>query len=108
VSDERRTRRRFLADLLFAGGAVTAASVLGYVATHEAPAATPTPVAPVPPPPQRLAPAGDVAPVRPEGQTIATPPAQSVATPRFDMRAAGAEEPAPRGGFVPETGGRCK
>jgi len=34
MSEDRRTRRRFLADMLFAGGAVTAASVLGYGATH--------------------------------------------------------------------------
>jgi len=46
VSEDRKTRRRFLADMLFAGGALTAASVLGYVATHtagETAAATPTP-----------------------------------------------------------------
>lgn len=102
MSDERRTRRRFLADLLFAGGAVTAASVLGYAATHEAPAATPTPVAP----PPGLAPPGNVAPARPEGQVLAPQP-QAAATPVFDMRAAGAEEPAPPSGGS-ATRGRCK
>jgi len=97
VSDERRTRRRFLADFLFAGGAVTAASVLGYVATHETPAAAPVPVA------APVAPAGDVAPVRPEGQMVAPTPQAQV--PRYDMRAAGAEEPAPRCKGA-ETGGQ--
>ena len=75
---------------------MTAASVLGYVATHEE-VAVPAPVAP------RVQPAGDVAPVRPEGQAIAPP--QAAASPRYDLRAAGGEEP-----YVPgrETRGRCK
>lgn len=34
MSGDRRSRRRFLADMLFVGGAVTAASVLGYVSTR--------------------------------------------------------------------------
>lgn len=68
MSDDRRTRRRFLADMLFAGGAVTAASVLGYVATR-----TETSPAPVPQPAGTQAPACNVE-VVPEGKVAAPNP----------------------------------
>ena len=52
MSDDRRTRRRFLADMLFAGGAVTAASVLGYVTTHTTPEPPPPAIPSFTPTPQ--------------------------------------------------------
>ena len=82
MSGDRRTRRRFLADLLFAGGALTAASALGYVATRDnvpaqppaaldPPAAVETPCAlgtPGNPPPTKNEPClGENCEVRPSG-----------------------------------------
>lgn len=69
MSEDRKTRRRFLADLLFAGGAVTAASVLGYAATHTgAPAAagTPTPAVPAETPAAPVTPAAQETPICPD------------------------------------------
>jgi len=80
VSEDRKTRRRFLADLLFAGGALTAASVLGYTATHTgaqtAAAGTPTPAALETP------------------AAVETPIAPSTCAPNLDLQPAGAM-PAP-------------
>jgi len=84
MSDDKRTRRRFLADMLFAGGAVTAASVLGYVATHTKPTpqhpvgamvpATPAPSpALAPTPVQEMLPDGDMVAPRKQTSTMCTP-----------------------------------
>lgn len=43
MSDDKIKRRRFLADLLFAGGAVTAAALLAQAGSAEKKPATPSP-----------------------------------------------------------------
>lgn len=106
MSGDRRSRRRFLADVLFAGGALTAASMLGYVATHEAAAPVPTPAPVAQPVVPELQPPGDMVAPRP----------QAVASPRLDVRPAGGEEPyVLPGRQTPapahcqlETNGKCK
>lgn len=99
MSGDKKTRRRFLADMLFAGGAVTAASVLGYLATHTKPVpeqhpvgamvpATPPPTPAIAPTPlSELQPDGDVAYPRPEKQKCETRPDA--------LRPAGAPPPPP-------------
>jgi len=83
VSD--RTRRRFLADLLFAGGAVTAASMLGYVATHREPVAADQPTPDETPsactPNVDMRPAGEMEPPRPAPSAAAPVPQREMQPP---------------------------
>ncbi len=88
-----RTRRRFLADLLFAGGALTAASVVGYVVTHQGPEQagaqpTPTPETPVCTPNPDMRPAGEMQPARPAASQAPAPRPE-------EMRPAGLVAPNP-------------
>jgi len=96
MSDDKKTRRRFMADMLFAGGALTAASVLGYVATHwkphpeQHPAGAMAPCTPQPSP--AIAPTPVEPEMLPEGDMIAPEKPQDC-TPNVDLRPAGAPPP---------------
>jgi hypothetical protein len=98
MSDDKKTRRRFMADMLFAGGAVTAASVLGYVATHWKPRPEQQPVGAMVPCTPQPSPAVAPTPVEPEmlpdGDMIAPEKrVQTTCTPSVDLRPAGAPPP---------------
>ena len=80
MSGDRKTRRRFIADALFAGGALTAASWLGYNATHkqEKPICELTPTV-VDSPTPACTPREDM---RPAGEMEAPPPPAPSQAPR--------------------------
>lgn len=79
MSEDRLKRRRFLADVLFAGSAVAGAGLLSRWAMAQKPDATSTPVAAgTPSPPQ---PAGEPVAPRSKGDVACPPSATPSASP---------------------------
>ena len=99
MSGDRKTRRRFLADMLFAGGAVTAASVMGYVATHWEPKPVQQPPGAMLPCTPQPSPATAPTPIAPEmlpdGDMMIPHDRQQVIQQRQNLVPAGAPPPPP-------------
>ena len=82
--------------MLFAGGAVTAASVLGYLATHVKPVPEQHPVGAMVPATPQPSPALAPTPVPellPDGDMAVPVPQKQMCTPSADLRPAGAPPP---------------